>query len=250
MVFNNISCLNIKFFHTKKLILRQLILVSKAGFSYYCDVGYERMFILLNMVALADLHDLVDALSTALDAKNTHMCGHSERVAKLSLLMAKKMGLPLVEQEKIHIGAHLHDIGKIGIPDVILNKPGKLTEREFAIIRQHPEIGGNIVGKVKAFSAVADIVRHHHERFDGKGYPDRLCGMEISLGARIVAVADSFDAMITMRSYRLSKTIYEAMVEIERCQGSQFDPDVVEVLKNVVSKNGLKFMVNKNLHIG
>lgn len=202
------------------------------------------------MVALEDLHDLVDALSTALDAKNTHMCGHSERVAELSLLMAKTMGLPLAEQEKIHIGAHLHDIGKIGIPDIILNKPGKLTESEFAIIRKHPEIGGNIVGKVKAFSAVADIVRHHHERFDGKGYPDRLCGMEISLGARIVAVADSFDAMITMRSYRLSKTINEAMAEMERCRGSQFDSAVVEVLKTVVAKNELRFRENKDLRIG
>ena len=208
------------------------------------------MLILLNTVALEDLHDLVDALSTALDAKNTHMCGHSERVAELSLLMAKTMGLSLAEQEKIHIGAHLHDIGKIGIPDVILNKPGKLTESEFAIIRKHPEIGGTIVGKVKAFSDVADIVRHHHERFDGKGYPDQLCGMEISLGARIVAVADSFDAMITMRSYRLPKTVHEAMVEMERCRGSQFDPTIVEVLKSVIIKNKLRFKENKDLRIG
>lgn len=208
------------------------------------------MFVLLNIVALEDFHDLVDALSTALDAKNTHMCGHSERVAEISLLMAKKMGLSLAEQERIHIGAHLHDIGKIGIPDAILNKPGKLTDSEFAIIRQHPAIGGNIVGKVKVFSCIADIVRHHHERFDGKGYPDGLCGMEISLGARIVAVADSFDAMTTVRSYRLSKTISEAVAEMERCQGSQFDPTLVNVLKEVIAENGLECVASRTLRTG
>jgi putative nucleotidyltransferase with HDIG domain len=186
---------------------------------------------LLNLVTLDDLHDIVDALSTALEAKNSNMCGHSERVAELSLLMAKAMGLPLEEQERIHIGAHLHDIGKIGIPDAILNKPGKLTEDEFDTIRQHPEIGGTIVGKIKVFRSVADIVRHHHERFDGKGYPDGLCGEEISLGARIVAVADSFDAMTTMRTYRLAFSVCEAIAEAERCKGSQFDPDIVDVLK-------------------
>lgn len=196
---------------------------------------------MLNLVTLDDLHDIVDALSTALDAKNSNMCGHSERVAELSLLMAKTMGLPLVEQERIHIGAHLHDIGKIGIPDAILNKPGKLTEDEFDTIRQHPEIGGTIVGKIKVFRSVADIVRHHHERFDGKGYPDGLCGQEISLGARIVAVADSFDAMTTMRTYRLAFTVCEAIEEAERCKGSQFDPEIVDVLKVLAIEKKLKF---------
>lgn len=198
------------------------------------------MYSLLNLVTLDDLHDIVDALSTALDAKNSNMCGHSERVAELSLLMAKAMGLPLEEQERIHIGAHLHDIGKIGIPDAILNKPGKLTEDEFDTIRQHPEIGGTIVGKIKVFRSVADIVRHHHERYDGKGYPDGLCGEEISLGARIVAVADSFDAMTTMRTYRLAFSVSEAIAEAERCKGSQFDPNIVDVLKALAIEKKLE----------
>jgi len=197
-------------------------------------------YILLNLVTLHDLHDIVDALSTALDAKNSCMCGHSQRVAGLSLLMAKTMGLPLMEQERIHIGAHLHDIGKIGIPDAILNKPGKLTEDEFDTIRQHPEIGGTIVGKIKVFRSVADIVRHHHERFDGKGYPDGLCGEEISLGARIVAVADSFDAMTTIRTYRSGLSICEAIEETVRCKGSQFDPAIVDVLKALAIENKLE----------
>lgn len=195
---------------------------------------------MLDLVTLDDLHDIVDALSTALDAKNSYMCGHSQRVAELSLLMAKTMGLSLEEQERIHIGAHLHDIGKIGIPDAILNKPGKLTEDEFNTIRQHPEIGGSIVGKIKVFRSVTDIVRHHHERFDGKGYPDGLYGEEISLGARIVAVVDSFDAMTTMRTYRSALCICEAIKETERCKGSQFDPAIVDVLKALAIENKLE----------
>lgn len=195
---------------------------------------------MLHLVTLEDLHDIVDALSTALDAKNSCMCGHSERVAELSLLIAKTMCLPLAEQERIHIGAHLHDIGKIGIPDAILNKPGKLTEEEFAIIRQHPEIGSTIVGKIKVFRSVADIVRHHHERFDGRGYPDGLQGNAISLGARIVAVADSFDAMTTARSYRTALSIDEAVEETGRCKGGQFDPVIVDVLKALAIEKKLQ----------
>ena len=193
---------------------------------------------------------MVDALSKALEAKNAHMFGHSERVAELSLLMAQKIGLPLAEQERIHIGAHLHDIGKIGIPDAILNKPGKLTESEFAIIRQHPEIGGDIVSKVKVFHSVVDIVRHHHERFDGKGYPDKLCGTEISLGSRIVCVADAFDAMISMKSYRPPLNVSEAMAEMERCRGSQFDPAIVDVLKKIVSNKEVDCIIYDKLLTG
>jgi putative nucleotidyltransferase with HDIG domain len=202
---------------------------------------------LVDLVTLDDLHDIVDALSTALDAKNSNMCGHSERVAELSLLIAKTMGLSFAEQQRIHIGAHLHDIGKIGIPDAILNKPGKLTDDEFNTIRQHPEIGGTIVGKIKVFHSVADIVRHHHERFDGKGYPDGLCGEEISLGARIVAVADSFDAMTTMRTYRLAFSVSQAIEEAERCKGSQFDPGIVDILKALAIEKKLGVLQNREL---
>lgn len=190
-----------------------------------------------NLITSQDLHDIVDALSAALDAKSSFTCGHSERVAELSLLLAKGLGLSEVEQERIHIGAHLHDIGKIGIPDEILNKPGKLTDSEFSIIRQHPGIGSNIVGKVQVFQSVTDIVRHHHERFDGKGYPDRLKGEEISLGARIVAMADAFDAMITIRPYRLALSFNEVLEEIKVCRGSQFDPKIVDAFFVLVEKN-------------
>lgn len=193
-----------------------------------------------NIVTLDDLHDMVDALSAALDAKNSCMCGHSERVAELSLLLAKGLGLPPAEQQRIHIGAHLHDIGKIGVPDAILDKPGKLTDGEFVLIMQHPAIGSNIVSKVKIFHSVADIVRHHHERYDGRGYPDGLAGEAISLGARIVAVADAFDAMTSARPYRPARSIQEALEETLRCRGSQFDPRVVAVLVALAERNELR----------
>lgn len=193
-------------------------------------------------ISIDDLHDIVDSLAAALDAKNSYMCGHSERVAELSVMLAKQMGLPVAELQRIHIGAHLHDIGKIGIPDAILNKPGKLTDIEFSIMRQHPEIGSRIVEKIKVLRDIADIIRHHHERYDGKGYPDGLYGCNISFGARIVAVADSFDAMTTVRSYRSALSCPKAKEELLRCRGTQFDPEVVNALVVLLEKNQIPFL--------
>lgn len=190
-------------------------------------------------ITVDDLHEMVDALTTALDAKNSYMCGHSERVAVLSLLLAGAMKVSPAEQLRIHIGADLHDIGKIGVPDAILNKPGRLTHEEFAVIRQHPVIGDTIVNKLKVLRPVADIVRHHHERFDGQGYPDGLTGREISLGARIVAVADAFDAMTSARAYRTAFTLKQALTEMQRCQGTQFDPDIIEALLALAAQHKL-----------
>lgn len=192
-----------------------------------------------NLITVNDLHEIVDALAAALDAKSSCMCGHSERVAEISLLLAKKMKLSHAEKERIHIGAHLHDIGKIGIPDAILNKPGRLTESEYTSIRKHPEIGSNIIKKIKVFQSVVDIVRHHHERYDGKGYPDGISGQEISLGARIVSVADAFDAMTSMRAYRPTISLKDAVNEMRRCRGSQFDPEITDVLIEMVCKKEL-----------
>lgn len=179
---------------------------------------------------LDDLHQLVDALAAALDAKSSYTLGHSERVADLALLLARRIGLTEMDQQLIHIGAHLHDIGKIGVPDEVLNKPGRLTDEQFSMIKQHPVIGYHIVSKVNSFCGISGIVRHHHERYDGQGYPDGLVGAAIPLGARIVAVADAFDAMTAPRIYRKSFSPPEALTEIIRCTGSQFDPAVVEAL--------------------
>lgn len=191
----------------------------------------------------ADLHEMVEALAAALDAKNPWTHGHSERVAEFSLRIAKGMGLSEEEQVRIHIGGHLHDIGKIGIPDSILNKTGKLTEAEFSMMRKHPEIGDDIMGKIKIFTPILDIVRSHHERFDGSGYPDGLRGKEISIGARIVAVADAFDAMTSVRPYRAALGLEAALEEILRCRGTQFDPEIVEELFFLAQKGGLNGLI-------
>lgn len=187
-------------------------------------------------ITFEDLHEVVEALTAALDAKNSYTCGHSERVAELSLQLAKAMGLSRQAQAMIHIGAHLHDIGKIGIPDDILNKPDKLTPEEFQIICEHPTIGGTIIEKMKVFRPIAGIVRHHHERFDGTGYPAKLRGGDIPLGARIVAVADAFDAMTTPRPYRLPLTWEVAIEEIRQGCGTQFDPEVVSAFLRCVEE--------------
>ena len=186
-----------------------------------------------------DLHEVVDALAAAVDAKDSYTCGHSERVAEISLAIAKEMNLSDEEQYLIHIGAHLHDVGKIGIPDAVISKPGRLTNEEFALIREHPIIGYHIVSKVKILQTVSLIVRHHHERIDGGGYPDGLAGDAIPLGARIVAVADAFDAMTTNRTYKVSMSISEALQELVNCSGTQFDREVVEVFVKIIKKGNL-----------
>lgn len=178
------------------------------------------------------LHEIVEVLGTALDAKSQYTCGHSERVAELSLKIAQQMNFTKTEQLRLHISAHLHDIGKIGIPDVILNKVGKLTDKEFEVMKNHTCIGADIVGKISILEPMVDIVRHHHERIDGNGYPDGLKGNEISIGARIVAIADAFDAMTSARSYRAALSVDKAVNELIRCSGTQFDSRIVELCKN------------------
>jgi len=182
-----------------------------------------------------DLHEIVDALSTAVDAKDPYTHGHSERVAHLAMAIAKTMGLTSDQQSILHIGAHLHDVGKIGIPDAVLRKPGRLTDEEYAIIKTHSMIGYTIVRKVRILHPIAAIVRSHHERMDGKGYPDGLRGEEIPIEARIVAVADSYDAMTSQRPYRICISSVEAVNEVKRCSGTQFDATVVEALAQLLS---------------
>lgn len=188
-----------------------------------------------------DLHEVVDALAAAVDAKDSYTCGHSERVAEISLAIAKEMNLSDEEQYLIHIGAHLHDVGKIGIPDAVMSKAGRLTNEEFKLIKDHPIIGYNIVSKVKILQKVALIVRHHHERMDGGGYPDGLAGDDISVGARIVAVADAFDAMTTNRTYKVSMSVSDALQELIDCSDTQFDRKIVEVFVKIIKRNKIAF---------
>ncbi|AZR72264.1 phosphohydrolase [Anoxybacter fermentans] len=185
------------------------------------------------LISCVDFHEFVESLAKALDTKDHYTYGHSERVSQLVERIALEMGMKEEQMFMAHIAAHLHDIGKIGIPDSILNKPGRLTEDEFKIVQQHPLKGFEILNKVKSFRKIAEIVKYHHERYDGKGYPDGLKGERIPLEARIIAVADAFDAMTSYRPYRKKMKISEAIQELKEHIYDQFDPEVVEVIENI-----------------
>ncbi len=174
----------------------------------------------------------IAALTTALEQKEdehyTH--GHSYRVAKYAVRIGRAMGLSPRRLEMLEYGGLLHDIGKLAITNDIIDKPGKLTPEEFAEQARHPNIGADIVKQIRFLQHTADMVRHHHERPDGKGYPDGLSGSEISLESRILSICDAFDAMTTDRSYRPARTLEFAMEELVRCRGSQFDSEVVDTV--------------------
>ncbi|SMC44311.1 HD-GYP domain-containing protein [Sporomusa malonica] len=169
----------------------------------------------------------IESLVTALEAKDAYTYGHSSQVANIAEAIGRELGFAEDELLTLRIAALLHDIGKIGIPDHILNKPGRLDAEEWAIIKQHPETGAKIIAGIPALKAVAESVRHHHARWDGEGYPAALSREAIPLGARIIAVADTYQAMVSDRPYRAGMPEEVALKEIRRCAGTQFDPQVV-----------------------
>jgi HD-GYP domain-containing protein (c-di-GMP phosphodiesterase class II) len=171
----------------------------------------------------------VETMAQALDARDSYTAGHSHRVREYSLAVAQIMGLTPRQVEIIHFGADLHDIGKIGVPDAVLQKPGRLTLEEFELIKQHPQIGKKILGKVGRFENYLPIVELHHENHDGSGYPHGLKGNEIPLEARIVHVADVYDAITSDRAYRKAMSQYQVLEILENGAGTQFDPRVVAV---------------------
>ena len=176
----------------------------------------------------------VEALVTAIDAKDPYTHGHSARVADYAIATARQLNMSEEEVEMMQAAAYLHDVGKIGIPEPILTKPGKLTVEEFEIIKTHPEISARILSPVNFRGEVISIVRHHHERFDGSGYPDRVKGESIPLPARILAVADAYDAMTSARPYRPPMDPVNAKAELLRCAGTQFDRDIVEAFLKTI----------------
>ncbi|WP_428911939.1 HD-GYP domain-containing protein [Niallia sp. Krafla_26] len=184
-----------------------------------------------------DQLELTKALANALDSRDPYTSNHSKNVAKNSLEIAQKMNLPKDMCDVIYVGGLLHDIGKIGIPEHVLNKPEKLTDEEFNIIKTHPTIGYNIIKHVTNFNknGVLDVVLYHHERYDGKGYPKGLKGEQIPLVARIVAVADTFDAMSSKRVYRDELELEYILNEIHKSKGAQFDPKIVDVFLSLVT---------------
>ncbi|WP_071393449.1 HD-GYP domain-containing protein [Bacillus tuaregi] len=185
---------------------------------------------------------LSTTLAKALDSRDTYTRNHSESVAKYSIAIAREMNLSKEQCKAVRIGGLLHDIGKIGIPEHILKKPAKLTDEEYVVIKMHPTIGYKMIEHVQAFrqNGVLDIVRYHHERFDGRGYPLGIKGKEIPLLARIVAVADAFDAMSSKRVYRDQLALKHALNEIRKNKGSQFDPEVVDAFLCLFEQEGKK----------
>jgi putative nucleotidyltransferase with HDIG domain len=169
----------------------------------------------------------ITSLARTIEAKDPYTGGHTERVSQLALMLARELGFKDHELRAIEVGGAIHDIGKIGVSDHILTKPGRLDDDEFAEMRRHPEISSYIVSELDLPEIVKDMVRSHHERFDGDGYPDGLAGQDIPLAARILAVADTLDAMTSDRSYRAALTLDAAVAEIRRNAGTQFCPLVV-----------------------
>lgn len=177
------------------------------------------------------------ALADAVDAKDPYTNGHSGRVADYSWQIAKRMGKPKEFQKEIYYTALLHDIGKIGIPGAILNKPTRLTDEEFAMIKNHPNIGAGILSTITVLPSISEGAKHHHERYDGKGYPDGLAGEDIPEIARIIAVADTYDAMTSKRAYNQIRPQAEVRAEMVRIRGTQLDPAIDDIFLAMIDED-------------
>ena len=176
----------------------------------------------------------IELLRKTVDAKDPYTRGHSERVAEYSVLLGKEIGLNEEDIEILRIGGLFHDIGKIGVPDSVLLKPGKLTDEEFAEIKKHPTIGADILSTSVIFNNILSIVKHHHEKYNGTGYPDKLAGENIPYFARIAAIADTFDAMTSNRPYRSSLDLEYVINEFEKFSGIQFDPELAKAFISIL----------------
>jgi len=203
------------------------ILSERASLTVENILLYDSLFM--------NLHATLRALVRSLEAKDPYTKLHSERVTQWALAVARKMNCSEEEIESLTFAGHLHDIGKIGIRDQILMKPGRLTEEEYEIIKTHPVIGAEIVGHLGLLHLETSIIRHHHERWDGNGYPDGLKGKDIPKLSRILAVADTYDAITSRRPYRKAMPDRFACEEIKKNSGTQFDPEIVQAFLSCFS---------------
>lgn len=175
-----------------------------------------------------DFHLFIESLTRTIEIKDMYTAGHSRRVSEIAELICRGLKMTDDHCDAIHVIGHLHDIGKIGIAEGILMKSGKLTQAEYYLMQQHSIIGASIFENLPGLERIGTIIRHHHERFDGKGYPDNLRHDQIPLESAIIAIADSFDAMTTFRPYKPALTIQQAWGEIEKNRGTQFHPDLCD----------------------
>ena len=186
----------------------------------------------------------IEAFTKALDMRDVIFAGHSSRVENISTSIGKSMGFSNKELQELKLASLLHDVGKVGISESILGKPGQLTDQEFFLVKQHPEIGEKIVSGIDQLRSVASMVRHHHERFDGSGYPDGIAGSEIELCARIISVVEAYDFMRSDLSFRKSVSVVDTLHEIKSGSGTQFDPEVVEHLVSMVNNAGPEAVIH------
>lgn len=196
--------------------------------------GLNTRLVALNSRALNQHLETIQSFAEAIGARDIYTRGHSERVAGYAEVITRDMGLPVEMVETAGLAGIVHDIGKIGVSESILVKPGALTPDEFEQVKKHPSIGAKILSHMNTFHHIVPVVLHHHERYDGTGYPKGLKGEEIPLLSRVLAVADAFDAMMSTRSYRRAYSFSQAKEELKKNAGTQFDPDVVEVFINII----------------
>lgn len=235
----------------KGKVIGVLQLINKKGGGYFTAQDEELMEGMSNQIAIAlenaklykgmrDLFvDSIRSLAGAIDAKDPYTNGHSLRVTEYSLAMGREMGMNDEQLETLEYMAVLHDVGKIGIRDSILNKQAPLDDEEFVVMKTHTQIGAKILADMKSLKSLVTGARYHHEKYDGTGYFERLRGDEIPLEARIIAIADTYDAMTTDRPYRKGLAHDIAVNEVNRCAGTQFDPEIVKFF-NVVMEKKLK----------
>lgn len=189
-------------------------------------------------------HDLLKMLGAIIDADDVYTYGHSHQVTVYAQAIGKHMGLPADQLELLTRGGLVHDLGKIGVPDTIVSKPGRLTDEEFDLMKRHTVIGADIVSQMQGLQDLTPLVRHHHERWDGRGYPDGLKGEEIPFLARVLCVADSVESMLSDRPYRPTRSLTEVIAEVERSAGSQFDPKIAKAFVTLAQEEGEQIFIN------
>lgn len=238
--------------HTKTETLGAIYVDSQMISGYFKEYDLELLIAIGKQAGVAiararlhaDLHNLfyssIESIVTALDAKDPYTAGHSKRVKEFAVMLAREMGLSEALVDKVKLAALLHDIGKIGIPDHILRKPAALTQEEFEQIKRHPCLGAEILSKIPKMGEVVLAVKHHHEKWDGTGYPEGLAGTDIPLLSRVLCVADAFDAMTSNRAYRKNLNIEESILEITRSIGSHFEHHIAEAFLKLLRDGKLK----------
>jgi putative nucleotidyltransferase with HDIG domain len=222
------------------------VLATSYSFRLYTNNmrGYVDQLEELNLNLEKTNLGLLETMGAIIDAYDIYTYGHSTQVAHYAAAICEQMELPELRQATIVRAALVHDIGKVGVTDRIVGKPDKLTQEERNIMKRHPRIGAEILERMEGFQDIVPLVRYHHERWDGCGYPDGIKGEEIPLGARILSVADTLDAMLSDRPYRPTRSLHYVLAEINRCSGGQFDPQVVEALLKLAKEKDRNFFKN------